>query len=1017
MRKEKTYSKKSYFITHTAVLALLLAVCILANVITAKWDSVLTDFFGTVGGTQTTAQSGDFVSAYASDEDLYTAELDFTRRVVAEGLVLLKNDNSFLPLASGAKLSIFGLSSASGDFGGSGSGDIEIKSDSLAGALQKAGYEINPTLSAFTAQSGHKHGTGAGPGAGDAMGDWKVDEIPYSEYTDEVKASYALYGDAAIVVLNRHDGEGSDLPREMGRFGNNPDKHYLELSDEEESLLKGIKESGQFSGTILVLNMANPLELGFLEKEEYGVSACVWYAGTGTDGIFSVADIFSGKISPSGRLVDTYAYDSLSSPVMQNFGDFRFLKADGTPTGYSYMNYAEGIYMGYRYYETRYEDTVLHTENVGDYDYATTVQFPFGFGMSYTSFEWSDFTAQLKDDTVTATVTVKNTGSMPGKDVVEIYAQAPYLKGGVEKSAVVLAGYAKTHELKSGESEKVTVSFALKDIASYDFQANKTWILDAGTYYVTAAHDAHDAVNNILNAKGYTVNDGMTDAGSAALTGTFALDSLQLLNTGVTGNEVTNQFANAELADAVYLSRSNWSVMDNQGLRYSTKEVEGLSKNTDAAGTAGTTVISDELAAAFAAFGADTVDLAQVASGNYPTKDDYIYGATPEVPVTLAEMKGLAYDDPKWEDLLNQTKLSEQHILYNNSGYGTKAIEAIQKPKSFEYDGPAGISNFVTGKSGFGFPNTIVLAATWNPELAEEYGSMIGEDAILTKTAGWYAPATNMHRSPFSGRNYEYFSEDPFQSGLITANIIKNVQAKGVYVYMKHFALNDQETNRGSNGQVSIWAQEQAIRELYLKPFQMGVENGGAKGIMLAMNRIGSTWTGNHYPLLTNVCRGEWGFDGLFITDYIGSMNAELVDRLLAAGGNLILSTNELKLSDVKQDWCRAYLRDNTHKVLYIQANSLAVNGLGADVDFEVGTPIYKIALWILIGLLAIYLVYSLIRMLQYGRMTAQQFSDSRVRTKKARRIKNIIVIVVILALIVTFFVVYFPVLQKAFLM
>ncbi len=991
--------------------------CILANVLTAKWDSALTDFFGTVGGTKTSAQQGDFVSEYSSEEALYNAELDFTRRVAAEGMVLLKNEGGFLPLKAGAKLSVFGIVSASGTQSGSGSGDIEIKSDTLSGALSKAGFEINPSLTSFTATSKHAHGTGAGPGGGDAMGDWKVDEIPWSEYPEDVKSSFARYGDAAIVMLTRCDGEGSDLPREMGRFGNSTDKHYLELTDEEAGLLKAIKESGQFSGTILVLNMANPFELGFMEQEEYGISACVWYAGVGTDGIFSIADIFSGKISPSGRLVDTCAYDALSAPAMQNFGDFRFVNEDGSLTGYSYMNYAEGIYVGYRYYETRYEDTVLGAENVGAFDYASSVQFPFGYGLSYTTFEWNDFKAALKDDTVTASVSVKNTGSMAGKDVVEIYAQAPYIPGGVEKSSVVLAGYAKTKELKPGESQTVTVTFALKDIASYDFVTNKTWILDAGTYYVTAGHDAHDAVNNILSAKGCTTAGGMTGEGSSAMTSSFSLDSLRLMNTAVTGAQVTNQFDSDALQDAPYLSRANWSMMENSGLRASAREVAGLSKNTDAEGTAGTLVISAKLVSDFANRGADSVDLAELAARDFPSKEDYVYGATPETPLTLAEMKGLAYDDAKWEELLNQTKLSEQHILYNNSGYGTKAIEAIQKPKTYEYDGPAGISNFITGKNGFGFPNTITLAATWNPDLASEYGKLIGEDAILTKTSGWYAPAANLHRSPFSGRNYEYFSEDPFQSGLISANIIKTVQAKGVYVYMKHFALNDQETNRNANGQVAVFAQEQAIRELYLKPFQMGVEDGGAKGLMLSMNRIGTTWSGNHYNMLTNVARGEWGFEGLFLTDYLGSMDTVMIDKLLAAGGNLVLSTNELKLSDVKQNWCRAYLRSSTHRVLFTQANSLAVNGLGKDVKFEVGTPVYKIALWVLMGLLAVYLVYSIIKMIQYGRMSDQQFADSRERTKKARRIKNIIVLAVIVIILIIFFVVYFPILQKAFLM
>ena len=767
----------------------------------------------------------------------------------------------------------------------------------------------------------------------------------------------------------------------------------------------------------MVIKAANAFELGFIDSEAYGVDACLWIAGTGTDGILAVADVISGKVNPSGRLVDTYAYDALSSPAMQNFGDFRYLNADGSETGYSYMNYGEGIYVGYRYYETRYEDAVLGTEHVGDYQYATTVQFPFGYGLSYTGFEWSGFTSTLKDDTVTVSVNVKNTGASAGKDVVEIYAQAPYIQGGVEKSAVVLVGYAKTAELKPGDSETVTVSFELQDIASYDADVNRTWILDAGTYYVTAGRDAHDAVNNILAAKGFSTANGMTDDGNAAMTGSFELDALRLLNTAVTGAEVTNQFDGNSIEDAVYLSRSNWSVMDNNGLRYSTAEVAGLSKNTDAVGTAGTVVMSDALKADFANGGLNSVDLTALAAQSFPDKEDYVYGAENEDPVTLVSMRGLDYDDPRWEELLNQTKLSEQHLLFNNSGYGTKAIESIQKPKTFEYDGPAGISNYISGKNGFGYANTIMLAATWNPELASEYGLLIGEDALLTNTSGWYAPATNIHRTPFSGRNYEYFSEDPFQSGLISANIIKNVQSKGVYVYMKHFALNDQETNRTANGQVSVWSKEQAIREIYLKPFQMGVEDGGALGIMLAMNRIGSTWTGNHYNLLTCVARGEWGFQGIFITDYLGSMDAVMIDKLLAAGGNLVLSTSELKLSDAKANWCRAYLRENTHRVLYIMANSMAVNGLGGEnVQFEVGTPVYRIGLIVADVLLGVYVLYSIIMMILFARMKQDQFEAHRHRTAKVRLVKNIIIAVAVLAVLIVFFVVYFPLLQKAFL-
>ena len=1011
MQIRKHYSKKTYFITHGAVLAVLLVLCILASVITAKWDSALTDFFGTVGSTKTIAQAGDFTSNYGSEEEIRAAQQDFTRRVVAEGAVLLKNENNALPMTDGAKVSIFGLSSVNATAGGTGSGEVETNSDTLGGALERGGFQVNPTLTKFTASTSHKHGTGAGPGHGDAMGEWKIDEIPWSEYTGEVKASFAEYKDAAIVVFFRQCGEGSDLPRDVGRFGNNPEKHYLELSDEEEDLLRGIRECGSFAHTIVVITAPNPMELGFLEKAEYGVDACLWYAGTGNDGILSIADIFSGKVSPSGRTVDTYAYDALSAPAIQNYGDFRFLNADGSLADYAYMNYAEGIYVGYRYYETRYEDAVMDAANVGSYDYSSTVQFPFGFGLSYTTFEWSDFKANRKDDTITATVTVKNTGSVAGKDVVEIYAQAPYIPGGVEKSAVVLAGYAKTKELKPGETQKITVTFDLKDIASYDFQENKTWILDAGTYYVTAGRDAHDAVNNVLAAKGYAVS------GKSAMCGSFTLPEIRLLDIAVTGNKVTNQFDKDALEDAIYLSRSNWAMMENNSLRCSTQDMTGISKTTDMEGTVGTLVMSDRIRSEFEQMGGDSVDIAALAAQPFPSKEDYVYGDTPETPVTLAQMKGKAYDDPAWEQLLNQTKLSEQHILFNNSGYGTKAIEAIQKPKTYEYDGPAGVSNFITGKSGFGYPNTILLAASWNPDLASEYGKMIGEDALLSRTSGWYAPATNIHRSPFSGRNFEYFSEDPFQSGLIASNITRSVQEMGMYVYMKHFALNDQDTNRSAFNHICIFAQEQSIREIYLKPFQMAVEDAGAKGIMVSMNRIGTTWTGNHLGLMTNVARGEWGFEGLFLTDYFRELDPKMSDKYLAAGGNLILTTTELKLSDVKANWCRAYLRDNTHRVLWVEANSLAVNGLGGeDVKFEVGTPVYKIALWILMGLLAVYLIYSIIMMIRYGRMNDAEFSNSRNRTAKARRIKNIVLAAVLVGLAAYLLITYLPVLQKAFL-
>ena len=458
-KKKHAPGNRTYFVTHISVLALLTAIVLTANLLMTNWDSVMTEFFGSVGGMEITAQAGDFVSDYDGPEAIRAAQQDFNDRLVRESVVMLKNDDAALPLKPGAKLSVFGLSSVVAPAVSGGSGDMAFRADLLPDALEKRGFEINHTLGDFIAKSGHQHGGGTSPGGGDARGNWKIDEIPQAEYTDDVWASCDGFSDAAIIVFYRNSSEGGDLPREMGRFGNSPEKHYLQLSDEEEDLLKAIKASGKFAHIIVVMNTSNPVELGFLDDESYGVDACLWYASTGNEGTRAVTDIFTGDANPSGRLVDTFAYDNLSAPAMQNLSDFRYVNADGSLSGYSYMNYAEGIYVGYRYYETRYEDVVLGSANAGTYDYGKTVQFPFGYGLSYTTFVWSDYKLDVKDDKATATLTVKNNGSVPGKDVVELYAQAPYIEGGVEKASVVLAGYTKTKELKPGESEKVTITF------------------------------------------------------------------------------------------------------------------------------------------------------------------------------------------------------------------------------------------------------------------------------------------------------------------------------------------------------------------------------------------------------------------------------------------------------------------------------------------------------------------------------------------------------------------------------
>ena len=817
----------------TAVTALLLAVGIVADVaMFGVFPSSLDKAFP--------GQNGDPELQKTS----YANGLSVAQKIEEEGAVLLKNDGA-LPLAgTNRKINLLGYASANPVYGGTGSGGSSYTANrtDFVKAFTDAGFEVNQNLVNLYRPKNNE-------GGNTFSVDFSIPELPATEelakdmgveyqYTGDCSfEAMKDFSDTAVVVFSRKGGEGNDLPTSMAEntsYAPDQSKHYLELNSAEQSLLE--QAEATFDNVIVLINSGNAMELGFLNDE--GVDAALWIGDPGDVGTIGIVNILTGAVNPSGRLPDIYPYAVETTPSYYNFDTFEYTNSKDCFKNFEshpayLVEYQEGIYVGYRYYETResYDYTTREGENLTGLSYNDVVQFPFGYGLSYTTFEWSDYKLDVKDDKGTATLTVKNTGSVPGKDVVELYAQAPYTAGGVEKASVVLAGYAKTKELKPGESEKITVTFSMKDIASYDFITNKTWILDPGTYYVTAGRNAHDAVNNILAAKGFTTANGMTADGNAKLAASFEHKELTLLDTAVTGNKVTNRFDNDAAADAVYLSRSNWSAMDNNGLRYSTADVAGISKNTDAVGTAGTIVLSDELRAIYANGGADSVDLNELSKQSFPSKEDYVYGAEPTLK--LVDMKGATYDDPRWDELLNQTKLSEQHILFNNSGYGTKAIEAIEKPKTYEYDGPAGVSNFITGKGGFGYANTIMLAATWNQALAEEYGKFIAEDCLITKTSGWYAPATNMHRSPFSGRNYEYFSEDPFQSGIVTANIIKNVQKKGVYVYMKHFALNDQETNRTANGQVSVWAQEQAIREIYLKPFQMGVEDGGALGIML----------------------------------------------------------------------------------------------------------------------------------------------------------------------------------------
>ena len=554
--------KKTYVAIWSIVLVLVLIVTIVANAAALTWDGALSRLLGNIGETKQPADTSDsvyFTTGYDSAEALESAQREFTERVTAESVVLLKNDGA-LPLAGNENISLFGLSSKGIVTVGSGSGSSDLdETCTWEYTFESAGFNVNKTLLEFYRNSSHKHG------AGSSSQDWTIDEVPLSEYTAEVKSTYASYSDVAIMVVGRTGGEGADLARDMSGFGGTSDRNYLSLSKEEDELLKSLKGEG-FKKVILVVNSAYPMELGAVDNEEYGVDACVWVGNTGVNGLNAVGKLFKGDYNPSGRLVDTYWYDNMSVPAMQNMGDLTILDANGKETPIKYVVYAEGIYIGYRYAETRYADSVMGVENIGDFQYDQVVKYPFGYGSSYTQFEWSNYSVSAPDEKgdITVTVDVTNVGDRAGKDVVEIYYQSPYTdydkEHGIEKSAISLAGFAKTGELDAnGGKETVTVTFNLYDMVSYAVEeGDGSYILDAGDYYITAGKNAHDAVNNVLAAQGYTVENGMTEDGNADLVSVYHQAELDTTTykTAASGVEVANHFEDSDLN---YCASERWT--------------------------------------------------------------------------------------------------------------------------------------------------------------------------------------------------------------------------------------------------------------------------------------------------------------------------------------------------------------------------------------------------------------------------------------------------------------------------
>lgn len=918
----------------TAVGSVLSVALIVAIPIAYQYEGLLDTVFG--------------VSGYTASED----EKDTCRELVAEGAVLLKNEDNALPLGSGEKkLALFGQNSVDFVYGGSGSGGVDANSlPTLKDALESrehGGFTVDSNLWSF-------YSTGAGASYRKSypnesgVGSFEVNEVPISVLTGNATAVSTLGSDdVAIVTVGRSGGESSDLPTYVFENG----YRYLQIDGDERATIK--YACSKFSKVILIVNANNAVELGFLEDEEYSnVKAAIWVGGVGQEGLYGLADILCGNANPSGRLVDTYAYDSTSAPSFNNFGDYTIANADeGTSRANKYLVYGEGIYIGYRYYETRYEDAVLNRGNAGNYDYSKTVQYPFGYGLSYTTFDYSEFTVEPSADgeSYTVSVTVTNSGSVAGKETVEVYLQKPYT-GIVETSAIELAGFAKTKELAAGESETVTVTVDKESFTSYDYKTNKTYILDSGDYYLAVGSDAHNALNNVLAANGVDSSalegDSSAELAAVALTQT-SLDSETYSVSSTTGEKITNQFDDTDINyyddSFTYLSRSDWTGTLASSANY---------KN-------GNWTAPDELISDLKFYRADEVtnDSSLPATTVSSTATSY----------TVQDMIGVDYSDSKWDDLVNQLSWSDISKLVRIGGYSTIAIDSIGLPSTTDKDGPSGFSaTLVGGVSTMSWPAEVVMASTWNQDLVETMGEKLGDSSIAAGVTGWYAPGINIHRSPYSGRNFEYFSEDGVLSGLIGAAEMRGVRSRGVIAYAKHFALNDQETNRYGG---AIFSNEQGIREISLKGFEYMVKEGKTNALMVSMNRFGARWAGAHKGLMTNVLRGEWGFEGMTITDQ-ASVTAMYYEDMIAglwAGTDMWLNSNNklwplaaydettggLEQSSVsykENATVTYYLHRAAKNIIYAVTNSNAVQSYSESVQNTSAVFPWRIMLWIIGG-------------------------------------------------------------------
>lgn len=926
----------------------------------------------TLFGSQRPIYSDEVTSVYPTQKATNKAEAfanaqEVNLKLAEEGFVLLKNENAALPMNKGARISVFSKNSVNLSYGGSGSGGFDTSNNkNLYESLNDAGFVTNPTLKSFyeSSQSGPVRTANSSDLDNGDNQKIATAETPQSKYTDAVKNSYADYSDAALVVITRIGGEGFDLPRYQGDSEGavSPDSHYLELDQNEIDLLTAVTD-GTFKRVVVVFNTPSSFEATFLKDSAYAafadkIDAAVWIGFTGSNGITALGEILNGDVNPSGRLVDTWAADFTKNPSFVNFGTGCLPDTTDKYDGGMYysVDYEEGIYVGYRYYETR-------GETDGEDWYNANVVYPFGYGLSYTTFDWTVGDASASEielgTTITVPVTVKNTGSVAGKDVVQLYASAPYTLGGIEKAHKVLVGFAKTKLLQPGESETVTVSFDPYSAASYDYRdANSNgfsgYELETGEYTLYVSRNAHES------EKAIALN--------------LAAD-VQIGTDPTTDSEVVNRYTDSEdFLDSDWqldtmLSRADW---------------EGTWPTPQTAQQhAGTDRLYEEIRSE------EHNNPTDFDSEEYPW-----FGEEPTLTLRdllpSAEAEGyepvVSYDDERWEELMMGCDEEEMIALINNGAYHTLAMESVGLPATIHGDGPSGFTCFMSKEQVNGtcqYVSEPVMASTWNINLMNELGEAIGEEGTIgDKATGQpyssiYAPGVNIHRSPFGGRCSEYFSEDPFISGMMGAAEVEGIQSRGVLPTVKHFVANEQETHRSIGGDLS-WLSEQALREIYLKPFEYTVKLGETRGIMTSFNRIGTRWTGGDYRLLTEILRNEWGFNGLVICDFNTIPQYMIPCMMFYAGGSLDLATQQSAMwtdCDTSDAGDAIVLMRAVKDVMYALVNSNAMN---AEV-IGYNLPIWQEYLhWINIGaftLVGVWLVLAIVRTVRCNKRQKAKFA------------------------------------------